>query len=124
MEKIIWIVTSDANLRLKLPGLLQPLGYAVRLFKLAKSALRTLERENPPTAILIESAALDMLAKLREKPKNVHLPVIVIASEGGEALAEHVQRLGADGFLSKPVTTSALERTLQAAFQRRRAMAG
>ncbi len=123
MDKTIWIVSDDSHLRQKLPGLLEPLGYAHRLFKLPKSALRTLAREDAPALIVVDTTALEMLSRLREAPRNVHLPVIVITSEANEGTVENLLRLGADGCINKPVTAAALEKAIQAAIQRRRGVA-
>lgn len=124
MDTVIWLVTSDANLRQKLPALLQAMGYTSRLFKLPKSALHTLMHEEAPPAILLDHTALDLLSKIREQPRFVHLAVVVIAPVMNEAYLERLQEQGADGGLYKPVTAPALEKALTAALKRRRAMAG
>ena len=124
MDAVIWIITGNANLREKLPALLQPLGYASRLFKLSKSALHTLGREEPPALILLDHNALEFLSKLRENPRFVHLPVVVVAPTASEVMLERVLHLDGDGVLGKPITPDALQKVIAEALKRRRAMAG
>jgi len=124
MEQVIWIITANLTLRQKLPALLQTLGYENRLFKLPKSALHTLGREDPPELILLDYNALEFLSKLRENPRFVHLPVVVVAPAASEVMLERVLHLDGDGCLGKPITPEALEKAITEALKRRRAMAG
>jgi CheY-like chemotaxis protein len=124
MDTVIWVISENATLREKLPALLQALGYASRLFKLPKSALHTLGREEPPALILLDEKALDFLSRLRENPRFVHLPVVVITPAANEVALERVLHLGGDGVLGKPITPDVLQKVIAEALKRRRAMAG
>ncbi len=123
MENTLWIVTEDDLLRQELPALLQPLGYTHRLYKRTRSALRALERQDPPALILIDSAALDLLARVRQKPRFVHLPVVVITVAANDNAVEQLFSRGADGCINRPVIAAGLATVIKAALQRRRGIA-
>jgi two-component system chemotaxis response regulator CheY len=66
---------------------------------------------------------LELLSYIRRKPRWVHMPVIILSSESEEERVEQVMRMGADGYVFKPVTIEELEMAIRSASQRRRAVA-
>jgi len=51
---------------------------------------------------------LDMLAQLRENPKIAAIPVLMLTTEAEPALTERAKKLGAKGWIVKPVTPQLL----------------
>ncbi|MCE7921306.1 MAG: response regulator [Chloroflexi bacterium CFX1] len=63
-----------------------------------------------------EVSGLDMLEFLRLRPEGKHLPVVMLSSEATDVMVDKAMRLGADGYVMKPVTIEELERAMAQAF--------
>ncbi len=88
---------------------------AFRFADSAESALDTLEADGLPDLVLVLSdinlpgvSGLDLLKAIRER--KVHAPVYMIAPPDGDGRKAVAERLGADGFLSKPLDFDQLRR--------------
>ena len=128
MKKIVWIVDDDADVRDVLRTMLKILGYDAREFEDARTPAHTLMTEDIPYLMIVDINipvvnGLELLSYIRRKPRWVHLPVIILSSESDEERVEQVMRMGADGYIFKPVTIEELDIAIHTATRRRRAVA-
>ncbi len=59
-----------------------------------------------------EMNGLELLEALRSSAETKDIPVIMITTEGSEAVIEKAKQLGVNGFIRKPFTPEALGSTL------------
>ena len=127
MKKTVWIVDDDRDVREALRAMLKILGYETREFDDARTPAHALMVEDTPALMIIDINipvvnGLELLSYVRRKPRWVHLPVIILSSESDEERVEQVVRMGADGYVFKPVTIEELDMAIRSAFRRRRAV--
>jgi len=128
MKKTVWIVDDDADVRDVLHTMLKILGYESREFGDARNPAQALMAGEAPDLLIVDIHipvvnGLELLSFIRRKPRWVHMPVIILSSESEEERVEQVMRMGADGYVFKPVTIEELEMAIRSASQRRRAVA-
>jgi two-component system, chemotaxis family, chemotaxis protein CheY len=128
MKKTVWIVDDDIDVRDVLRTMLKILGYECRDFEDARTPAHSLMAEDIPDLMMIDINipvvnGLELLSYIRRKPRWVHLPVIILSSESDEERVEQVVRMGADGYIFKPVTIEELDMAIRSATKRRRAVA-
>ena len=63
--------------------------------------------------------ACKILEFLRRRNEWKDLPVIMLSTEAADVTVDRAMALGADGYVSKPVTIEELERAVNAALQKR-----
>ena len=63
---------------------------------------------------------LDLLEFLRREQKTRSLPVVMISTEASDVMVDRASELGADAYVSKPVTLEELDRAMKEAFQKRK----
>jgi two-component system chemotaxis response regulator CheY len=63
-----------------------------------------------------EVTGLDMLEFLRRRKEWKNLPVIMLSSEAADVMVDKAMKLGADGYVMKPVTIEELEKVMAQAF--------
>lgn len=124
MNETVWLIADNAGVREPLPTMLRIIGFECREFEDARAPAHALLVEDPPNLLIIDLNlpvvdGLDLFNTIRRNPRWVHLPVILLSSERDE---EQVMRMGADGYILKPVTIDELERTVRSAIKRRRAV--
>lgn len=56
---------------------------------------------------------LKLLSIVRKDPNYAHIPVIIVSTEGADADKEKGLQLGANAYLSKPIQTSELLKTVR-----------
>ncbi|MCI0528575.1 MAG: response regulator [Nitrospira sp.] len=56
---------------------------------------------------------LKLLSIIRKDPQYNHVPVIIVTTEGAEADREKGMKLGANAYLSKPIQTNDLVKTVK-----------
>ena len=73
----------------------------------------------PPALLLLDLnlptiSGMELLAMLRGRADTAALPILIVSTEGGEADRAKALRLGASGYLTKPVDVDALRDALRA----------
>ncbi|QDQ09281.1 two-component system response regulator [Streptomyces spectabilis] len=115
----VLVVDDHADNLFAMEQVLLPLGRRVLRATSGEQALRLVLRENIAVVLLDLLMpgldGLDVLGYLRRLDQTRHLPVILITGVGrSDELAERAFRLGAAGFLIKPVSTWALRAQVEA----------
>jgi CheY-like chemotaxis protein len=122
--KKVWIVDDDEEMIHAVQLMLKLLGYETQYFLGARlAAKRLLAGECPDLMVLDinmpEVTGLDLLEFLRRRPQWTELPVIMLSTEAADVTVDKAIALGADSYVSKPVTLEELEKALQTAFKKR-----
>ena len=111
MKKIL-IVDDSATIQRMLKHTLQRVGYDVIAASSGRQALDQLAHTAFDLAIVDVSmpgmGGFELLQHIREDETQPHLPVIMLTASGDQADKRAAQRLGADAFLNKPVSSSEL----------------
>ncbi|GIK09999.1 MAG: hypothetical protein JETCAE02_00660 [Anaerolineaceae bacterium] len=123
--KRIWIVDDDEEMLNAVRLMLSMLNYRTDTFLNARNAARAiLEGDRPDLALLDiwmpEVTGLDLLEYLRRNPATKTLPVVMLSTESSDVMKDRADALGADAYVSKPVTIEELERAMNAAFDKRK----
>ncbi len=121
--KKIWVVDDDEEMIHAVQLMLKLLDCDVTGHLNARSAAQALLAGGQPDLMLLdinmpEVSGLDMLEFLRRRAEWKTLPVIMLSTEAAEVTVDKAMALGADGYISKPVTIEELEKALNAAFQK------
>jgi len=69
--------------------------------------------------VMEEMSGLDLLSQLRNHPYLVDIPFIVVSAVGDVPVIETALDLGADDYLTKPVSFQLLRRKVSDVFRRR-----
>ena len=115
--KII-VADDDRVLSLMICGVLRQGGHKPIPAFDAMQALMFAMREPLPDVVLLDinmpgGTGIQALTKLKVNSKTAHIPVVVISGSSDPATAEHVVKLGAARFLSKPVDPELLLQTVR-----------
>jgi CheY-like chemotaxis protein len=116
MTKILMAEDNAINREL-LRELLESRGYTVSEACNGQEALVMVERETPDVLLLdIGMPVLDGFAvvrKIRENPRFATLPIIAVTAYAMQGDREKIMNSGFNGYLSKPVNSTALAQELE-----------
>ena len=119
--KTIWIVDDEYEVANSVRLFLDLLGYGCQIFNSARSAAQELLKGKRPDAILLDInmpqvSGLEFLQFLRSKQQWTKVPVVMLSSEDAEVQIDQALKMGANAYLTKPVTIEELEKTFQKIF--------
>ncbi|HEY4490610.1 MAG TPA: response regulator [Acidobacteriota bacterium] len=119
----VWIVDDDDEMSHAIGLMLKMLSCEVVAFQSARSAAQRLLTGKTPELLILdinmpEVSGLDLLEFLRRRKEWKELPIIMLSSEAGDNMVDKALQMGADSYLSKPVTIEELEKAMTAAFQK------
>lgn len=122
--KLAWLVDDDQEMAAAISLMLKVLGYQTRSFLDAPSAAQALLAEQPCDLILLDLnmpqvSGQDFLEFMRQRRQFMHIPVVILSSEFNEVIMQQLLDLGADGYITKPVSTAELEAAVAAALSAR-----
>lgn len=129
MTQLIWMVDDDDDLRRALRKMFRLLGYEVRDFSDGRVATRALLAGEMPEILFLDIqmphvTGIQMLAFIRSRSEWNDLPILMLTSESDETRVEQAIRMGADGYVFKPVSFESLQMAIPTALQRRQAAQG
>lgn len=121
--KKIWIVDDDEEMIQAVQLMLKLLNCDVTGHLNARAAAQSLLAGGRPDLMILdinmpEVSGLDMLEFLRRRAEWKDLPVIMLSTEAADVTVDKAMALGADGYVSKPVTIEELEQVLNMALQK------
>ena len=119
--KEVWIVDDDEEMARAVGLMLKLLDYEPKHFLGPRQAAQALLTGKQPALFILdinmpEVNGLDMLEFLRRRPEWTRLPVIMLSSEAADVMVDKALKLGADGYVMKPVTIEELEKAMAQAF--------
>jgi DNA-binding response OmpR family regulator len=121
--KKVWIVDDDEEMARAIGLMLKMLGCEVTMFHHARSAAQTLLTGMGPGLLILdinmpEVSGLDLLEFLRRRSEWKDLPIIMLSSEAADSMVDKALQMGADTYLTKPVTIEELEKAMAAAWKK------
>ena len=125
MKKVAWSVDDDKNLREALCMMLNLMGFETRAFSGARAAAAALMAGDRPDILFLdinmpEVSGIEFLKVIRGKSIWDDIPVLIASSESAEIQVEVAIRLGADGYVFKPVNFEELQMAIDSAVKRRK----
>jgi two-component system chemotaxis response regulator CheY len=119
--KLVWIVDDDKEMGYAISLMLKMLDCETKLFESPRLAAQALLAGGRPDLMVLdinmpEVSGLDMLEFLRRRREWKNLPVIMLSSEAADVMVDDAMKLGADGYVMKPVTIEELEKVMSQAF--------
>jgi DNA-binding response OmpR family regulator len=119
--KKVWIVDDDEEMSRAIGLMLKLLDCETRKFYSARlSAQALIDGERPDLFVLDINmpgvTGIDFLKYLRSQPATVNIPVVMLSSEAAEVLVDKALELGADAYVTKPVTIEELEAAMNKAY--------
>jgi DNA-binding response OmpR family regulator len=119
--KEVWIVDDDEEMSRAVGLMLKLLDCETRKFYSARLSAQALIDGGRPDLFVLDInmpgvTGIDFLKYLRNQPATVHIPVVMLSSEAAEILVDKALELGADAYVTKPVTIEELEAAMEKAF--------
>ena len=123
--KKIWIVDDDEEMTRAVRLMLKMMNYETAAFFNARTAAQALMDKGRPDLLLLdinmpEVTGLDLLEFLRRREETKNIPIVMLSTESSDVMVDRANELGADSYVSKPVTIEELERALEIAFNKRK----
>lgn len=124
MPKKIWIVDDDEEMIRAVRLMLKLLDGEVTSFFNARAAAQAVMDGRRPDLIILdinmpEVTGLDLLEFIRRRETTKNLPVVMLSTEASDVMVDRAKELGADAYVSKPVTLEELERAMSEALAKR-----
>lgn len=123
--KQIWVVDDDEEMIRAVRLMLSLLDCETASFFNARAAVQALVDGRSPDLMVLdinmpEVSGLDLLEFLRRHDNTRDLPVVMLSTEASDVMVDRANELGADAYVSKPVTIEELERAMNEAFEKRK----
>jgi DNA-binding response OmpR family regulator len=121
--KQIWIVDDDDEMAQAITLMLKLLDCASRHFLNARLAAKELLDGKRPDLMILdismpEVTGIMMLEFVRRRSEWEDLPVIMLSSEATDVQIDEAIRLGADAYVTKPVSVDELEAAMETSFKK------
>ena len=116
-ETILIVEDNPLNLEL-ISDILEAHGYRLQAATSGSDALKMVDEEKPDMILMdIQLPGLDGLTitrMIKEKPENHDLPIIALTAHAMRGDEEKAKEAGCDGYISKPIDTRAVPKTVRA----------
>jgi CheY-like chemotaxis protein len=117
----IWTVDDDEEMSRAIGLMLKLLDCEVTSFNNVRSAAQLFASGRRPDLLLLdinmpEVTGLDMVEFLRRRQETKDLPIVMLSSEAADTMVDKALTLGADSYVTKPVTVDELEKAMSTAF--------
>lgn len=125
MTSNVWIVDDDAEMIGAITLMLRVIDCAATGFPGARKAAQALLAGECPDLMILdinmpEVSGLDLLEFIRRRREWEQLPIVMLSTEAADITVDRALALGADGYVTKPVTLEELEQALGSAHQKRK----
>jgi DNA-binding response OmpR family regulator len=129
MSPNFWIIDDDAEIREALTTMCTILGYETLPFDSPTKAGQALLSGSTPKLIFLDInmpavSGFEFLKFVREKDRWSKIIIIMVSSESEETQVEKAIRLGADGYVFKPINFDELKMAIRTAAKRRASTSG
>jgi CheY-like chemotaxis protein len=118
--KDVWIVDDDEEMSRAIGLMLKLLECDVTSFNNVQIAAQMFATNRRPELLILdinmpEVTGLDMIEFLRRRPTTLDLPIVMLSSEAADTIVDKALELGADSYVTKPVTLEELEKAMSIA---------
>ncbi len=122
--KSAWLVDDDEEMATAVSLMFKLLGYGTKSFLDAPSAAAALLGGQRPDLILLDInmpqvSGKDFLEFVRQRKEFDSLPVLMLSSEFSDVKINELLKLGADGYVTKPVSMDELDQAIKQASEKR-----
>ncbi|MEX1071713.1 MAG: response regulator [Anaerolineales bacterium] len=122
--KQAWLVDDDEEMAAAVSLMIKVLGYSPRSFLAAPDAGRALLSGERPDLILLDLnmpqvSGKDFLEFVRSRAEFDQLPIVMLSSEFSDKHVNELLDIGADAYVSKPVSIEELESAIGKAVNKR-----
>lgn len=119
--KQVWIVDDDEEMLRAISLMVKLLDYETQTFLNARATAQTFLAGKIPDLLILdvnmpEVSGLDLLEFLRRRKEWKNLPIIMLSSEATDVMIDRALGMGADSYITKPVTIEELEKAMETAF--------
>ncbi|MDL1909840.1 response regulator [Chloroflexi bacterium CFX6] len=119
--RTIWTVDDDEEMNRAIGLMLKLLDCEATAFHNVRSAAQMFASGRKPDLLILdinmpEVTGLDMVEFLRRRPETKNLPIVMLSSEAADMMVDRAMELGADAYVTKPVTLEELEKAMATAF--------
>ena len=120
--KTVWIVDDDEEMIHAVQLMLRLLDCETRLFYSARLAAQTLINGEHPDLFILdinmpEVSGIEFLEFLRRRQDLKGIPVVMLSTEAADVVIDRALAVGADAYVTKPVSIQELEEAMKKAFQ-------
>lgn len=122
--KTVWIVDDDEEMIRAVQLMLKLLKCETRHFLGARPAAQAILAGQTPDLLILdinmpEVSGLDMLEFLRRRRETLDLPIVMLSTEAADVQVDRALAMGADAYVTKPVSLEELEAAMQKALKAR-----
>ncbi len=122
--KRVWIVDDDEEMNRAVQLMLKLLKCETRYFLDPRPAARAILDGDVPDLLVLDInmndvSGLDMLEFLRRYRETRDLPVVMLSTEAADVQVDRALAMGADDYVTKPVSIEELEAAMRKAFKAR-----
>jgi CheY-like chemotaxis protein len=120
--KTVWVVDDDEEMIHAIQLMLRLLDCKVRCFLSARQAGQALLKGEHPHLFILdismpEVSGIDFLEFLRHREDFKNIPVVMLSTEASDMLVDKAIALGADCYITKPVTLAELDTAIKNALK-------
>jgi DNA-binding response OmpR family regulator len=124
MGPMVWLVDDDVEFRTAMAQMFRMIGYEMRQFPEARAVGMALLAGEHPDLLFLDInmphvSGLELLKFIRSREVFNKLPILMMTSESSDQMVEQAIRVGADGYIFKPVSFDELQMAIQTAIRRR-----
>lgn len=121
----IWVVDDDAEMMSAIRLMLKVIGWDTLGYPNARAAAQALLAGQKPMLMILdinmpEISGLDLLEFVRRRAEWRQVPILMLSTEAADVTVDRALELGADGYVTKPVTVEELQQALNTALQKRK----
>ena len=122
--KQIWIIDDDEEMIHAINLMLKLLKHDSHYFLGARPAAQALLAGQCPDLLILdihmpEVTGIDLLEFLRRREEWKDLPIVMLTTEAADVMMDKALEIGADAYVTKPVSIKELEAAMQKAFAAR-----
>ncbi|MEZ0396357.1 MAG: response regulator [Anaerolineales bacterium] len=122
--RTVWIVDDDEEMIRAVQLMLKLLQCETRHFLGARPAAQAILAGEIPDLLILdinmpEVSGLDMLEFLRRRRETLTLPIVMLSTEAADVQVDRALAMGADAYVTKPVSLEELEAAMQRALKAR-----
>jgi CheY-like chemotaxis protein len=119
----VWVIDDDEEMNRAIGLMLDLLDCEVAAFQNVRSAAQLFAAGRKPDLLILdinmpEISGLDLVEFLRRRDNTKDLPIVMLSSEAADSIVDQALELGADTYVTKPVTIEELEKAMETALSK------